>query len=98
MTNNNSNSSPLPTPRKLRQYEPIWIRLKERGYARVACLPKDQRRIRKAVWKEKDADAGFKMESELAGKSQRRLTCTMHPTYVEFRLTVTKSKLDAGDL
>lgn len=88
----------LPRPRKLRQYEPIWLRLKQKGYARVACIPKDQKRIRKAVWKEKEADKGFKMEQELDNKAQRRLHCIMHPTYLEFKLEPVKKRLGVGDL
>lgn len=48
----------------MRQYEPIWKRIKEQGSAVLECPPGAIKRLRKAVIKEKDEDKAFKMMND----------------------------------
>jgi hypothetical protein len=45
----------------VRQYQPLWIKIKTTGKASVAAAPLFHKRIIKAVVKEKDMDTGFKI-------------------------------------
>lgn len=81
--------------RKLRMYEAIWIQIRDTGYCKVAAVAKYHHRIRKAVYKEKDLDVGYKTLQELEDR-EKRMRIVMHPTYIEFFLV---SKLNClGDL
>lgn len=44
----------------MRQYEPIWIKIKSEGKCVIACEQRSQPRIVKAVIKEKYNDSSFK--------------------------------------
>lgn len=81
--------------KKLRTYEPIWIKLKATGKARVAALPEMHRRIYKAVHKEKDLDVAYKLQQELEGKKME-LIVKYYPNRMEF--TLRTKGLHVGDL
>jgi hypothetical protein len=50
----------------VRQYEPIWIQIKQNLKCEISAHKAHHRRIVKAVTKEKDMDLGYKLElSEL---------------------------------
>lgn len=44
----------------MRKYLPIWRKLKKDKFCEVKCAPSVQKKIRKAVQKEKDMDISFK--------------------------------------
>lgn len=46
----------------MREYEPIWIRLKQKKVAALVASPKLHRRIMKAVCKERNNDLAYKLE------------------------------------
>ena len=47
---------------KMRKYQPIWIKLKDKGSASIAAHPLLHARIVKAVIKEKWLDQGYKLQ------------------------------------
>lgn len=53
----------------MRQYEPIWIRLKQLGEVRLAVPRPLHARIIKAITKEKWMDSGFRFLLSEDGKS-----------------------------
>jgi hypothetical protein len=46
----------------MRQYEPAWIALKEKGTVRLAVPKGLHRRVIKAILKEKYNDAGYRLQ------------------------------------
>lgn len=50
--------------RSLRQYEAIWIKVKETGSVRLHVHPTQAYTVRRMVKKEKDQDLAWKMENE----------------------------------
>ena len=51
----------LLTSKRVRQYEPIWLRIKQNKTASIATHPKNVARVIKAVNKEKNIDTGYKL-------------------------------------
>ena len=59
----------------MRQYEPIWHRIKTRNSASISTHPDNAARVIKAVIKEKHRDTGYKLLlSEKALKSKLNIT------------------------
>lgn len=48
----------------IRQYEPVWIKLKEKKQVKLRVAPHLMRRVKKAVIKEKDIDVAYKVQME----------------------------------
>jgi hypothetical protein len=46
----------------MRQYEPIWIQVRDTGMCEISTHKAYHARIIKAFWKEKDMDLAFKLE------------------------------------
>lgn len=55
----------------MRQYEPIWQDIKDKGKAALTADPRLHARIKKAVIKEKDNDLGFKLLASEDGKKYK---------------------------
>lgn len=68
----------------MREYEPLWIKLKQNGIAKVAVPRPLHRRVIKAVKKEKYMDIGFKI---LCDKKQAVLSHTREHSMIIFKLT-----------
>lgn len=72
--------------RPLRQYEPIWIALKERGYCRIAAPTPLHRRIKKAVIKEKYNDIAWKLTLSEEQHKSAALTFEFKGAEIIFKL------------
>ena len=68
----------------MREYQPIWLKLKMQGSASIAAHPLLHARIIKAVVKEKWLDTGFKYESM---PYRHILTHTKEGAKITFTLT-----------
>jgi len=56
----------------MRQYQPIWERIKKHSYASLVAPIKNHKKIIKAVIKEKNMDSAYKFEL-----SEKALTATL---------------------
>lgn len=75
----------------MRQYEPIWIELKNKNKAVITAPKVLHRRIIKAVCKEKDMDLGFKLKcSEEC--IRKKIFYTTKDSVIKFELKETLSK------
>ncbi len=72
----------------MRKYQPIWEQLKATGLCTVATPPTLQRRVRKAVYKEKDKDTAYKVEWDIKGGQPEIRTCVdkKNPNLLKFKL------------
>jgi hypothetical protein len=68
----------------MRKYEPIWIKLKQKGVASITAHPLLHKRIIKAVIKEKWLDIGYKLEIQ---PRHSIMTHTRTGSILEFKLT-----------
>lgn len=66
-------------------YEPIWLELKKNRVCRVTAHRALHPRIKKAVCKRKDLDAGYKFEVSEHGRVARLSMKSKH-SIIEFRL------------
>jgi len=72
--------------RPLRQYEPIWIALKDRGYCRISAPVPLHPRIKKAVIKEKYNDVAWKLTLSDEQHKSAALTFEFKGPEIIFRL------------
>lgn len=72
----------------MRQYEPIWIKLKKEGSCRITAPTPLHRRIIKAVIKEKYMDDGYRLELSENNKSAR-IEHSCHQAVITFKLIKT---------
>jgi hypothetical protein len=50
------------TPKKIvREYKPVWDRIKTEGKCVISCAPDNRAKVKKGVIKEKDMDEEFKI-------------------------------------
>lgn len=57
-----------------RQYEPAWKELKEKGKVTLKVAPHLVVRVKKAVIKEKDSDAVWRLQLDAKGAIRKRIT------------------------
>ena len=55
----------------MRKYEPIWNKLKDKGYCKLAAPEYDHYSIWRMVQKEKIMDLGFKAETEVDNRTAK---------------------------
>lgn len=73
----------------LRQYEPVWIQIKETGSCEISAHKAYHRRIRKAVWKEKHMDLAYKQEClEADPPVVARMTIKVIGSIIRFKLYI----------
>ena len=75
----------------MRQYEPIWRRIKQHKTASIATHPKNAARVIKAVNKEKNIDIGYKLL--LAEQAHKAILYTTQRRSKDSRLTTIKFSL-----
>ena len=85
----------------MRQYEPIWLRIKQHKIASIATHPNNVARVIKAVNKEKNIDTGYKLLlSEQAHKAilytTQRLSKDSRLTTIKFSLSITINETYIG--
>jgi len=68
-------------------YDPIWVALKKDNICRVSAPRPLHPRIKKAVYKRKDLDLGYKLQLKEKGKVAR-LSIKSKQSVIEFKLVV----------
>ena len=76
----------------MRKYEPIWNKLKDKGYCKLAAPEYDHYSIWRMVQKEKIMDLAHKAEVEIANKTSK-LRHKSEGTILHIWLDITTSPL-----